>query len=117
MSDAQLTKYPSRMKLRVPKWEVLMTETRWQRMLRRFEWPMALLALLIIPVLVMEERATTPEMRVVVHGHQLGHLDRVCRGVRGRVGSRSHLGISEKSLVRFGVDSRHASLRGARCDA
>ena len=42
-----------------------MTETRWQRMLRRFEWPMALLALLIIPVLVMEERATTPEMRGV----------------------------------------------------
>jgi voltage-gated potassium channel len=28
-----------------------------------FEWPMAILALLVIPVLVMEDRATTPEIR------------------------------------------------------
>jgi voltage-gated potassium channel len=42
-----------------------MSETRLQRTVRRFEWPMALLALLVIPVLVMEDRATTPELREV----------------------------------------------------
>lgn len=42
-----------------------MTETPVQRAVRRFEWPMALLALLVIPVLVMEDRATTPELRQI----------------------------------------------------
>ncbi len=42
-----------------------MCESPLQRIVRRFEWPMALLALLVIPVLVMEERATTPELRIV----------------------------------------------------
>jgi voltage-gated potassium channel len=40
-----------------------MSETFLQRVVRRFEWPMALLALLVVPVLVMEDRATTLEMR------------------------------------------------------
>jgi voltage-gated potassium channel len=31
---------------------------------RRLEWPVALLALLVIPALVMEERATSPEIRL-----------------------------------------------------
>jgi voltage-gated potassium channel len=33
------------------------------RIVRRLEWPVALLALLVIPALVMEERATSPEVR------------------------------------------------------
>jgi voltage-gated potassium channel len=33
------------------------------RIIRRLEWPVALLALLVIPALVMEERATSPEIR------------------------------------------------------
>jgi voltage-gated potassium channel len=40
-----------------------MPETRLQRAVRQLEWPMAFLALLVIPVLVMEDRATTPELR------------------------------------------------------
>ena len=43
------------------------SESRLQRLVRRFEWPMALLALLVIPVLVMEDRATTPELREVAN--------------------------------------------------
>lgn len=33
--------------------------------MRSSEWPMAILALPVIPVLVMDERATTPQMRDV----------------------------------------------------
>ena len=40
-----------------------MSKIRLQELVRRFEWPMALLALLVIPVLVLEDRATTPELR------------------------------------------------------
>jgi voltage-gated potassium channel len=40
-----------------------MPETRLERLVRALEWPLAVLALLVIPVLVMEERATTPEIR------------------------------------------------------
>ena len=40
-----------------------MSESRAQRAVRRLEWPMVGLALLVIPVLVMEDRATTPELR------------------------------------------------------
>ena len=40
-----------------------MSESRLEEIVRRFEWPMALLALLVLPVLVMEDRATTPELR------------------------------------------------------
>jgi voltage-gated potassium channel len=36
---------------------------RLSRLVRRLEWPMAILALLVIPALVMEERALTPGMR------------------------------------------------------
>jgi voltage-gated potassium channel len=36
---------------------------RLHQLARRLEWPMALLALLVIPALVMEERATAPEVR------------------------------------------------------
>jgi voltage-gated potassium channel len=38
---------------------------RLKRAVRASEWPMAILALLVIPVLVMEERATTPQLREV----------------------------------------------------
>lgn len=44
-----------------------MPESRLQRLVRRFEWPMALLALLVIPVLVLEDRATTPALREVAN--------------------------------------------------
>ena len=40
-----------------------MSDTRLQRLVHALEWPMAVLALLVIPVLVMEDRATTPEIR------------------------------------------------------
>lgn len=40
-----------------------MPDTRLRRLIHAFEWPMAILALLVIPVLVMEERATTPTVR------------------------------------------------------
>lgn len=40
-----------------------MPETRLHRIVRKLEWPMAFLALLVIPVLVMEDRATTTELR------------------------------------------------------
>ena len=42
-----------------------MSMSRLTRAVRAFEWPMAILALLVIPVLVMEERATTPQLREV----------------------------------------------------
>jgi voltage-gated potassium channel len=42
-----------------------MPETQLQRAVKAFEWPMAILALLVIPVLVMEDRATTPELREI----------------------------------------------------
>jgi voltage-gated potassium channel len=42
-----------------------MPEHRLHRLLERFEWPMVFLALLVIPVLVLEDRATTPELRRV----------------------------------------------------
>ena len=40
-----------------------MLDTRLQRLVHALEWPMAVLALLVIPVLVMEDRATTPQIR------------------------------------------------------
>ncbi len=40
-----------------------MPETRLERLVRLLEWPLVVLALLVIPVLVMEERATTVEIR------------------------------------------------------
>ncbi len=40
-----------------------MSDTRLLRMIRGLEWPMAILALLIIPLIVLEDRATTPELR------------------------------------------------------
>jgi hypothetical protein len=42
-----------------------MAQSRLQRAIVAFEWPMAILALLVIPVLVMEDRATTPQLRDV----------------------------------------------------
>jgi voltage-gated potassium channel len=36
---------------------------RLDRLARRLEWPMAILALLVVPALVMEERAVAPEVR------------------------------------------------------
>ena len=43
--------------------ECAMPETRMRRMVDALEWPMAILAVLVIPVLVIEEKATTPEIR------------------------------------------------------
>jgi voltage-gated potassium channel len=40
-----------------------MPDNRLKRTIRAFEWPMAILALLVIPVIVMEDRATTPQLR------------------------------------------------------
>ena len=40
-----------------------MPENRLERLVRLLEWPLVILALLVIPVLVMEERATTAEVR------------------------------------------------------
>jgi voltage-gated potassium channel len=40
-----------------------MPEERLQRVIRAFEWPVALLALLVIPALVMEEHGSTPQVR------------------------------------------------------
>jgi voltage-gated potassium channel len=37
--------------------------SRWQRIALSLEWPMAILALLVIPALVIEERAATPGVR------------------------------------------------------
>src|SRR5688500_11602265 len=37
--------------------------SRLQRLAGSLEWPMAILALLVIPALVMEERALSPEVR------------------------------------------------------
>jgi voltage-gated potassium channel len=42
-----------------------MPENHLKRVVKAFEWPMAILALLVIPVLVMEDRATTPQLRGV----------------------------------------------------
>jgi hypothetical protein len=42
-----------------------MPENHLKRVVKAFEWPMAILALLVIPVLVMEDRATTPQLREV----------------------------------------------------
>jgi hypothetical protein len=37
------------------------------RSLRALEWPMAVLALLIVPALVLEDRATDPRLREAAH--------------------------------------------------
>ena len=42
-----------------------MPETQLQRAVKALEWPMAILAVLVIPVIVMEDRATTPELREI----------------------------------------------------
>jgi hypothetical protein len=39
--------------------------SRFQSVARALEWPVAILALLIIPALVMEERASSPQVRTV----------------------------------------------------
>jgi hypothetical protein len=42
-----------------------MSESKLKRVASATEWPMAILALLVIPVLVMEDRATTPQLRQI----------------------------------------------------